>query len=192
MSLQPSGKRARFLLGTVAAALLGSGVCSAAPITYTINQTIGAGSVTGTIQTDGTIGTLAAGNFIAWNLNLNGVGASFNITDGNSVAYVTGTDVTATATDLLFNFSGLDSGVLLFQQGLFSGTHYYCDATSTATCFQGASVSPQSYLDPSFQNVGVSGDQVIGTVAPIPESGSLALFGAGLAGLGIIVRRRAG
>ena len=103
---------------------------------------------------------------------------------------IVGGDVTATATDLRFNFSGSGGDYLLFQQGLFSGVHYYCDATTTAACYQGASVAPQSYLDPSFQNVALSGSQVIGTVAPIPEPASLALFGAGLLGLGLMRRRR--
>jgi hypothetical protein len=178
------------LILVLAAMLLGAGVCAASPITYNVNVTVGGGSVTGTVQTDGTIGTIGSANITAWNLNLNGLGASYNITDANSVVLITGGDVSATATDLLFNFSGSAGDFLLFQQGLFSGTHYYCAATTLGTCFQGASVTPQSYLDPSFQNAALTGSQIIGTVAPIPEPASLALFGAGLLGLGLMRRRR--
>ena len=191
MNLTLPIKRTGFYLTfALAATLLGAGVCAASPITYNVNQTIGGGSVTGTIQTDGTIGTIGQGNITAWNLNLNGIGASYNITDANSVVLITGGDVTATAADLRFNFSGSAGDLLLFQQGLFSGMHYTCDATTTATCFQGASVTPQSYQDPSFQNVALTGTQIIGTAAPIPEPASLALFGAGLLGLGLLRRRR--
>ncbi len=40
---------------------------------YQFNQTIGAGSVTGNITTDGTVETLAAHNITAWNLTLTGL-----------------------------------------------------------------------------------------------------------------------
>ena len=51
-------------------------VFDAAAITYNVDQTIGAGTVTGDIQTHGTTGVLDNANIIAWNLELNGVGAS--------------------------------------------------------------------------------------------------------------------
>ena len=60
-----------------AANILLGGAVLAAPITYNVNQTIGVGGVVGTIQTDGTIGVLATGNFLAWDLTLNGDGASY-------------------------------------------------------------------------------------------------------------------
>ena len=191
MKLRLATERTGFrVMVALAATLLGAGVCNAGPITYQVNQTIGGGSVFGTIQTDGATGVLGPADFIAWNLDLNGVGATFNITNANSVVFLTGSDVTATATDLFFDFSGSDGGLLLFQQGLFSGAHYYCDASSTGACLQGASVTPQTFADPSFQNVAATGSQVIGTAAAIPEPATLALFGAGLTGLGLMRRRR--
>ena len=49
-----------------AATTLCGGPILAAPITYNVNQTIGGGSVVGTVQTDGTIGVLDDVNFLAW------------------------------------------------------------------------------------------------------------------------------
>jgi PEP-CTERM motif len=191
MDLTLSMKQTGFqVILALAAMLLGTGVCAASPITYNVNLTVGGGSVTGTVQTDGTTGPIGQTNITAWNLNLNGLGASYNITDANSVVLIAGGDVSATTTDLRFDFSGSAGDFLLFQQGLFSGTHYFCAATTLGTCFQGVSVTPQSYLDPSFQNVALAGSQIIGTVAPIPEPASLALFGAGLLGLGLLRRRK--
>lgn len=168
----------------VAMTLLGVSVCAAAPITYNINQTIGQGSVVGTIQTDGAIGVLATGDVIAWNLTLNGLGATYNITNVNSAVKVTGNDFTATALDLSFNFSGADDGYLLFQDGQFSGMHYYCDATVDDTCFQGASVVPEGFNDASAQNAARSGNLVIATAATAtPEPASIVLLLSGVAGL---------
>ncbi len=129
-------------------------------------------------------------NFLAWDLTLNGDGATYHITDADSVVRVEGNDVTATATDISFNYSGADDGYLLFQQGLFSGMHYWCNATSNATCFQGASVVPEAFDGPSVQNEPRSGDQIIATeAAAVPEPASLALLGAALAGMGLARRR---
>src|SRR4051812_3798064 len=77
-----------------AAGVMSGSAVQAAPITYDVNQTIGVGSVIGTLETDGTIGALNAGNFLAWDLTLNGDGASYHITDADSVAYVVGNDAT--------------------------------------------------------------------------------------------------
>jgi hypothetical protein len=191
MSLrQWTGRAARRAALVLAGTFLGAGVASASPITYDINQAIGGGSVTGTIQTDGATGTLGTTDFLAWSLDLNGVGATYHITDANSSVRVVGSDVTTTARNLFFNFSGSDDGYLLFQQALFSGMHYYCDATSKATCFQGASVTPQAYTDPSFQNVALGGNQIIATA--VPEPATLALFSVALAPLGFALRRKSG
>lgn len=185
------GKTAGILVGLTLGMITMGGAVQATPITYDVNQTIGAGGVVGTIETDGTIGTLGNGNFLAWDLTLNGVGASFHITQADSVVHVVGSDTTATAADLFFNYSGADDGYLLFQQGLFSGMHYWCNATSLGTCFQGATVVPEAFNSPSAQNEPRVGNQLIATAAAnVPEPGSLALLGAALAGMGLARRRR--
>ena len=71
-----------------------------AGITYDVNLTIGQGSVVGTITTDGNTGVLDAGDITAWNLQLNGVGATFNLTNLNSNVYTDGGDLTATKSNL--------------------------------------------------------------------------------------------
>ena len=43
---------------------------AAQAITYNVNRTIGAGTVTGFVETDGTIGILATGNITDWVLTL--------------------------------------------------------------------------------------------------------------------------
>ncbi|HSZ49944.1 MAG TPA: PEPxxWA-CTERM sorting domain-containing protein [Caulobacteraceae bacterium] len=162
---------------SLAAALLIAGASYAADITYAVDQTIGGGSVVGTITTDGASGTLNGSDIVGWNLELNGVGASYNLKTTNSNAYVVGSDLTATPKDLDFNFSGGDNGYLLFQVIEFSGFNYYCDATSAVVCFQGKSVVPQEFDSPSAQNVPASGNQVIGTAVPEPVTWATMLLG---------------
>ena len=112
--------------------------------TYQVNQTgIGSdhGSVTGIIQTDGTIGQLAAANILNWTLVVsNGTNATYELTggaDGNSAALITGAGLTATVGGLYYNYAaagnvqisnasagwelGLISGGLIYQAVLPSG-----------------------------------------------------------------------
>ena len=74
-------------------------------------------TVSGMIETDGTIGALVTGDILAWNvLVTNGIGGSFDLTSGNSAVTATGTALTATATELLFNFDTPDDGGLGYFQ----------------------------------------------------------------------------
>jgi hypothetical protein len=177
------------LLGLVTAAAVLSAGASQATITYHVDQTFGGGSVVGTIQTDGATGILAASDVTGWNLKLNGIGATDTLTDADSVVFVAGSDVTATASDLFFNYSGGDNGVFLFQRGLFSGTHYYCNATQDGDCFQGKSVVPQSIFDSTAVHVPAADNQIIG-VAGVPEPASWAMMLLGFGGLGAAMRAR--
>lgn len=157
----------------------------ASPITYQVNRVIGAGSVTGFIQTDGTIGVLSAANFIDWDLMLKDSASQFKLTGplsgGNSSIFVRGTDAAAFDSFLLFNFSGIDYGVLVFEKGLFSALHYYCDSTQPNECAPGETVAPDS-TSGGFQNAERHGVVVLGITAdPIPEPATYALVSLGLA-----------
>lgn len=135
------------------------------PITYIVKQSIGGGTVVGQIGTDGTIGTLVTANVKTWTLALNGVGATYNITDGNSVVLIQGNAVTATAQNLSFNYSSGGSNLIVFQNGLYSGNHYWCNANVLDACKQGASVVPNSAFDSAAQFEGRTGTQVLGTAS---------------------------
>jgi len=150
--------------------VVGGVVCCAGPITYAVDQTgIGfdQGSVTGTIQTDGTIGTLATSDILSWNLVLsNGLGSSFDSTNGNSTASVTGDGLTATATELLFNYGS--GGVFeivdspnLWELGFTSGPVF-------------EEILP---LGLDGNAVPEAGTQVIGTAVPEPSTYMLTLMG---------------
>ena len=178
------------LNATLGATLLGAAGASA-NIVYTVDQIIGGGSVTGTMTTDGATGAILPTDFLSWNLELNGVGASFNLTQANSVVFERGADVNATPSEITFNFSGDDNGLFLVQDGLFQGTHYWCNATQSGACFQGKTVTPIFFSDSSTQNVPASGIQVIMTAGAVPEPSTWALMLLGFAAVSYAGYRRA-
>lgn len=178
------------LLGFCALALVGSSV-SAATIVYNVDQAIGLGTVTGTVETDGTLGTLGQGNVSGFSLTVSALGASVLLNQGNSVIVTQGSNLIATATDLSFDYSGA-SGLLLFQFGNFgTGMKYFCNASVADTCFQGASAIPESFNSASAQVEARSGRQVIASVAgTVPEPASWALMISGFGLVGVSMRRR--
>ncbi len=80
-------------------------------ITYDVNQVIDEkGTVSGFIETDGTIGPLLATNFIDWNLRVNDGSHVFNLmgpkSGANSTITVTGNTTIASTQDIQFDCSG--------------------------------------------------------------------------------------
>lgn len=187
-----------------AAASLALGLSSpayAGPIVYYVHQSVGAGTVTGSITTDGHIGNLDVTNFLAWNLQLSVPGQTFSLDQANSVvlSYQSGfygpanNDVTATAQNILFNFDGTDGGYLGFQQGPYSGNHYWCSATITQgfDCAAGGqTVAPISVFS-AYEFQAFRGNIVIATAAAsVPEPASWGMMLTGFGVLGTALRRR--
>ena len=167
-------------------------IVSATPIVYNVNRTIRAGSVTGFIETDGATGVLTAADFLDWNLVLFDGTSIFDLvgplSGNNSVVFTQGADAEAFGTYLLFNFSGIDNGIFLFQQGLFSDNHYYCDSSQPGPCFAGETVVPISVMVGYQNNPDLHGVVVIGNEAgAVPEPSTCALV---LSGVGLVLRRR--
>lgn len=174
-----------------------------ADITYTINDTVGAGTVTGTITTDGFLGTLATSDIIDWNLVLtNGFGTTLDLTRPSAIAPIEGVEVmgaslTASSTNLSFDFDG--AGFFLIQQnGLGNGGTYFCDGGSgQATCLAGGESDFPNGLDaPNQQFAARSGDISLGTAtslgSTVPEPSSVFLLSAALLGIWLLARKRLG
>jgi hypothetical protein len=154
-------------------------------ITYNVNLTIGAGSVTGDIVTDGTIGVINTANLIDWNLLLNDGTNTFDLlgplSGSNSGVSDSGGLLTATATRLLFNFSGASGAVFFQAPAPGSGKDDVCFWSAPGFCAtvpsSGEKVLTSNQANTQFQ--GETGTNVIGT-STVPEPSTLALVIAGV------------
>jgi hypothetical protein len=180
---------------------IASGV-SASPITYTlvpVTDVTVAVTGTGTITTNGTLGILANTDIIDWNLTFSGVGAPITITPSYSnvlAGFVS--DLTATATTLIFNADDLTpGGYLIFA----SPTCFPCGqigwinaggsgiGAGTAMIFSAHSASEFSLYN--FENgQPLSGQTIIASVASVPEPSTWAMMILGFAGVGFMAYRR--
>lgn len=192
-------KQILFAIG-IAGGLALAGELKASDITYDVNLPFGVGGIVGTITTDGNTGVLGASDILGWNLIGTGNGASFNWLNTNSgVAVGNNTDVfnpnagtpdlTATATDIFFNFSATDGGYLVFQTSPFYGGQTYLGfgAENQSDVFQGLAVVPINQGDPSTISKPESGNQIIAVA--VPELPCTPLLGFGLGALAVFSRR---
>jgi hypothetical protein len=189
--------KTKFLGGVTGLALLcGAYPCTAAVLTYEVSRTIGGSSVTGFIETDGTIGGLNTSNILNWNLMLNNGTNTFDLlgplSGSNSVEQVVGADLSATATQLLFDFSG-GNGWMIFQAPIVgSGFNFWC--AQGGTSFQCSSEPPGGteivnvFPVTANQFTDLSGTIALGNAVPEPASWGLLILG--FAGVGFAGYRR--
>jgi hypothetical protein len=173
--------------------LCATSVASANEITYDVNLTIsdGRGSVIGDIVTDGRMGVLAQTDILSWNLLLHFGTNTFDLTSVTaSNVSVGGSDLSATATELLFNFhtegdiNGADHGYFEIA-GKGGGV---CFNTYDTACPTVSLDGPGEGISGPLPGGGrfgggnsASGTGVIGTV---PEPSTLAVLGTGIALIG--------
>lgn len=97
-------------VGLAMMGMAGAASAAIAAIVYDVNRVIGDGTVTGFVETDGTLGILTSGNITNWSLTLtapNLLGGSPEVIDFATQVqtYLSGPATTATSTQLLFDFS---------------------------------------------------------------------------------------
>lgn len=180
----------KLISGLIAAGLL-TLAGSAQATTYNVNRTIGAGSVVGYIETDGTLGFLSTPNIIDWAFTL----TSANLVGGSpeSINFATQTQtlvadayLIASATDITWDYT---NGFLVdFRGGSGNG---WC--LSILTCAQPGGIGDTIYFgvgNAPAENARRSGVQTIASVADVPLPAALPLLLVALGGLGLASRRR--
>ena len=170
-------------------------VAAAQAITYTASRSVGAsGSVKISITTDDKIGALLQSDVLSWTIGLSDSHGTFTLNTMNSVFSTTG-GLTATATDLLFDFSG--GSYAAFQNPyLGSSMNFFC-MTGNQIC--GNNFNGETLLVGNEFPVGISVTHYAGvhvvagaSAVPEPESWALLFGGFGLAGGAMRIARRRG
>jgi len=162
----------------------------ASNITYDVNLTVGgAGSVMGSITTDGTPGTLTIGEIKDFSLLLNVAGATFDLlgpgagASQNAAANLVGSAVTATSTDLTFNFATQNSQLLFHNPATGGGAaNIVCFLSSGSSGILNCGFVPAItiFVGTGGTSLGEAGVVEIGSaVASVPGP----IVGAGLPGL---------
>jgi len=173
------------MLKTFVLVLAGALAASGATI-YNLNNSVGAGSISGAIQTDGIIGVLGTSNILDWNLVLNDGSSTFNLlgplSGNNSAVLVSGNGFSATASQLLFNFSDSVSFALFQNPNIGSSINYFC-FEATAGCTGSPAGESLRLTTGGNQFTAFSGTQVVASVGgqAAPEPSTFGLLGVGIA-----------
>ena len=196
----------RALLPTAAAcALLLGAASAAASTTYVASRAVGAGFVDLSITTDDTLGVLTTGNILDWVINVSRGADSFSLEGpgglNSSTTGMLGTALTATATDLFFDFSAGGRQAFAMQTpSIGSAMQAWCVATAR-TCSDDPFAEELVVTDTVFtiSSSARVGNQIIASVAtgggiaavPEPATWALMIGGFGMAGAALRSRRRA-
>ena len=186
------------LLRTAAVVAALASTAASANIVYTVNHAIGAGSIMGSIETDGTQGTISSANFVDWTFTetsaalTNGSPATFGSALGGSINDGTSGSLSATPTDLIFDFGSGISSYLLFWASDFR--HYYCLQSNGCYDFSGGGEAIGYGSNGPFSDYAEvlhHGSAQAFTDHSVPEPSALALAALGLFGVGFLRRKQA-
>jgi hypothetical protein len=164
-------------------------------ITYDVNRVVDAGTVVGTITTDGTHGALSTANITAWDLALDDGSDTFNLNSAaaNNVLVMIGSPLSADADGLYINwdadgfvdFRFVDDPALIWRWLMDTNSFGPFRAEQLLHNVNGVEIHKQDTGRPS----GVERLATAQTSA-LPEPGTFGLVLVGLAGMAWIRRRK--
>lgn len=187
------------LFGAIALLAFASTAASAATI-YVANRAVGAGFVNLSVTTDDTLGVLGTANILDWDITVTNGLDTFNLQGpgglNNSEHIIRGSALTATASDLLFDFSSNPfQGFAIQTPNLGSSLQAWCVGTRL-TCNNGP--AEELIITDTLQTIVTTprtGNQIIASVAgpmgvPEPSTWALLIGGFGMADTVLRARRR--
>ncbi len=184
------------MLGLSAAVIaLGFAGPATASLIYDVNRTIGAGTVTGFLETDGTLGGLSNANLVGGEITIsapNVAASPVTAFFGEDFFNVFAGSITATPTQLLFNFSNNLNSFLVSDSGGTDPTFVsWCLVGAVATCafVSSSELIMDASTETSFQQAPRTGNVAIATLR-LPEPAAITLLGFGIAGLLLAARRK--
>jgi hypothetical protein len=162
--------------------------------TYISDRTVGTGVISFSLTTDDTIGLLGASNITNYAITITSGVNTISFAPANASIFVFGSALSATATDLNFDFDGAPNSFLVFNRGAGIGDHYCFETSGCSGSFSNAE-SFRLGQSGSFTAETRSGIQAIASVAsatavPEPATWALMLLGFGSIGLGMRRSRR--
>ena len=150
------------------------------------------------IVTDDTLGVLAANNIVDWNITLTNSAGTSSLrgplgADNSAITFFLGSSLSATATDLIFDFEG--NGLVQWDDfgREFSTNSAYCLVAANIPGYTCAGSRPQEVLavDDVISATPRAGQVVIASVqAPVPEPAAWAMMVVGFAAIGVASGRR--
>ncbi|WP_137176614.1 hypothetical protein [Roseomonas sp. AR75] len=167
-------------------ALLGAAP-AAADMVYDVSLTVGKASATGTITTDGTIGTLATPNILDYAVEIADPSNIFSFTPANSQAVVLGGAFSATTAGLFFDHAGNNSAFYIIDG---PAENAICLEAVGVGCTFGGPSKLILFAEAGYM-VSASGVTRVATAPGIvsaPAPASVAVLLVGLAGLGVARR----
>lgn len=178
------------VLGALLAVASPSGSCAAV---YLGSGNVGSsGSYNLSITTDDTIGILNNANILAYSITISDGINTINLNPPNSDVLIAGNGLTASATDISFNFSVF--GLALFQSPTTgSGGPFLCfQGTGCHGGDPGIGLAPIS--GGSIQASARQGTQIVASVVSVPggvpEPATWAMMLVGFGAMGVSFRRR--
>ena len=177
----------KMLAGAVFIILIAVSTSSFGSLIYNVDRSIGAGTVTGIISTDGTLGSLTADNIVDWQLVISDGQGSVTLDgpdseSGNSNLILSSSFLTATLEGIHFNI-GTD-GIAYWRKWDFStSTNWWCLEGISRQCGITPPGGESLRLIGNIQQSSHNGQVVIATLTSVPVPAAFWLFGTGLVGL---------
>lgn len=183
--------RSRALL--VGACLAVSATPALAAITYTGSSTVGsAGSYSLSVTTDGATGALSTSDITDWLITISDSHGTFTLTPLDSQVQIGGSALSATPTDLTFDFAG--SGYALFQNpAIGSSANFLCFAGQVCGNYSDAiNLLVGTDFPAGVSTSPMSGSVIIASAisGAVPEPATWAMMLVGFGAVGFAMRKR--